>query len=176
MLYRRAQAPGKGFQGAWMFRLDYPDADKVSAYANEAMHWVVMHEVLTGTDKGLEPRSYATEEQLSLVLRRWQKALADKPAGLDYLALVNKLNALPEGWEDTIETVTVTNSIGNEVAVEKKAYEAYQLLKADLEKNDGVFVDLDSAYRSVEKQQAIELLTDFHTSEGGGWQLLSWGC
>ncbi len=76
-------------------------------------------------------------------------------AGIDYLALVNKLNPLPEGWEEALETVTVTNSVGDEVEVEKKAYEAYLLLKADLEENDGVYLELDSARRSVAAQQDI---------------------
>ena len=54
--------------------------------------------------------------------------------GIDYLALVNKLNPLPEGWEDALETVTITNSVGDEVEVEKNAYAAYLALKEDLEK------------------------------------------
>lgn len=74
---------------------------------------------------------------------------------IDYLALVNKLNPLPEGWEEALETVTVTNSVGDEVEVEKKAYDAYLLLKDDLEKNDGIYLELDSARRSVAAQQDI---------------------
>ena len=48
----------------------------------------------------------------------------------------------------------MTNSIGDEVEVEKKAYDAYLKLKEDLEK-ENIFVDLDSARRSVETQQEI---------------------
>ena len=75
-------------------------------------------------------------------------------AGIDYLALVNKTHELPAGWEDAIETVTITNSEDWDVEVETKAYDAYLELKADLE-GDDVYVDLDSAYRSVAKQQSI---------------------
>ena len=75
-------------------------------------------------------------------------------AGIDYMALVNKLNPLPDGWEDSLETVTMTNSVGDEVEVEKKAYDAYLQLKEALEA-EGVYVDLDSARRSVAKQQEI---------------------
>ena len=75
--------------------------------------------------------------------------------GIDYLALVNKLNPLPEGWEDALETVTITNSVGDEVEVEKKAYAAYLALKEDLEGNDGIYLELDSARRSVAAQQDI---------------------
>ncbi|MBQ7065056.1 MAG: M15 family metallopeptidase [Firmicutes bacterium] len=76
-------------------------------------------------------------------------------SGIDYMALVNKLNALPEGWEDALETVKLTNSVGDEVEVEKKAYDAYLLLKADLEKNEGIYLELDSARRSIAAQQDI---------------------
>ena len=76
-------------------------------------------------------------------------------AGTDYMALVNKLHPLPDGWEDALETVTITNSVGDEVEVEAKAYAAYELLKADLEKNDGIYVELDSARRSIAAQRDI---------------------
>ena len=76
-------------------------------------------------------------------------------SGIDYMALVNKLNPLPAGWEDALKTVTVVNSVGDEVEVEEKAYAAYVRLKADLEKNDGIFLELDSARRSVAAQQDI---------------------
>ena len=68
--------------------------------------------------------------------------------------MVNKLNPLPDGWEDALQTVHMTNSIGDDVEVEAKAYDAYLQLKADLEK-EGVYVDLDSARRSVADQQRI---------------------
>ena len=77
------------------------------------------------------------------------------PGQIDYLALVNKLNPLPEGWEDALETVTTTNSVGDEVEVEAKAYDAYLALKEDLEANDGIYLELDSARRSVAAQQDI---------------------
>ena len=75
--------------------------------------------------------------------------------GIDYMALVNKQNPLPEGWENALETVTVTNSLGDEVEVEKKAYEAYSQLKAYLEEKEGIYIELDSARRSVAAQQDI---------------------
>lgn len=76
MLYRSAQARGLGFQGLWMFPLAFPDADQVSDWASEAMHWAVMHKIIIGTDRGLEPKAFATDEQLSLVLERWQRVLS----------------------------------------------------------------------------------------------------
>ena len=77
------------------------------------------------------------------------------PADIDYLALVNKVSALPEGWEDALKTVTVTNSVNDAVTVEQKAYDAYLKLKDDLEKNDGIYLELDSAFRSVAQQEDI---------------------
>ena len=83
------------------------------------------------------------------------QAETNEQAGIDYLVLVNKLNPLPEGWEEALETVHTTNSMGDDVEVEAKAFEAYELLKADLEENDGIYVELDSARRSVAVQRDI---------------------
>ena len=74
--------------------------------------------------------------------------------GIDYLVLVNKENKLPDDWEEKLETVTVKNSLGDDVEVEKEAYDAYLKLKEALAAED-VHVDLDSARRSVEEQQRI---------------------
>ena len=76
-------------------------------------------------------------------------------SGIDYLALVNKLNPLPDGWEEALETVHITNSVGDDVEVEAEAYAAYELLRADLLENDGIEIELDSARRSVAAQQDI---------------------
>ncbi len=77
-----------------------------------------------------------------------------KSGSIDYMVLVNKTHKLPDDWEEKLETVHMTNSIGDDVEVEKKAYDAYLKLKADLEK-EGVYVALDSARRSVADQQRI---------------------
>ena len=74
--------------------------------------------------------------------------------GIDYLVLVNKENKLPDDWEEKLETVTVKNSLGDDVEVEKQAYDAYLKLKEALAAED-VYVDLDSARRSVSEQQRI---------------------
>ena len=78
----------------------------------------------------------------------------DSKKGIDYLVLVNKENKLPDDWEEKLETTVFYNTLGEDVEVEKEAYEAYLKLKADLEK-DGIYVDLDSARRSVAAQQDI---------------------
>ena len=75
--------------------------------------------------------------------------------GIDYMALVNKLHPLPDGWEDNLETVVLENSLGDEVEVEAKAYEAYEQLRKDLEENNGIYIELDSARRSIAAQQDI---------------------
>ena len=80
---------------------------------------------------------------------------------IDYMVLVNQNNPLPDGWEEALETTTITNSVGDEVYVENKAYEAYCALKEAVEKDlEGyekgeVRLELDSAYRSVASQQKI---------------------
>ncbi len=82
------------------------------------------------------------------------ESTVDEKQELDYLVLVNKQNKLPDYWEDTVEIVHTQNSLGDDVEVEKRSYDAYLELKSALEA-DGVFVDLDSAYRSVADQEDI---------------------
>ena len=82
----------------------------------------------------------------------------------DYLVLVNKENPLPENWEDELQLVSVTNSLGDEVLIETKAWDAYVKLRDSLSE-DGIFVDLDSAYRSVAEQKQI--VVDFMERYGG---------
>ena len=74
---------------------------------------------------------------------------------IDYLALVNKLNSLPEGWEDKLLCVTTLNSVGDTVEAERSAFQAYLALMADLAENDGIYLELDSARRSIAVQQDI---------------------
>ncbi len=81
-------------------------------------------------------------------------AACGKKESVDYLVLVNKENKLPDTWEENIKTVTIKNSLGDNVEVEEKAYEAYVKLRNMLS-SEGVRVDLDSARRSVEEQQRI---------------------
>ena len=80
---------------------------------------------------------------------------AQQTDGIDYLALVNRLNPFRDGWEKSLETVHITNSVGDDVEVEKKAYKAYEQLRADLEDNEKIYIELDSARRSVEAQKDI---------------------
>ncbi len=97
----------------------------------------------------------ATADEASKPASTSDEAMAD---GIDYMVLVNKTNALPQDWEEKLTTVHMTNSVGVDVEVEQKAYAAYLELKADLEK-ENIYVDLDSARRSVAEQQRI--MTEF---------------
>jgi D-alanyl-D-alanine carboxypeptidase len=89
-----------------------------------------------------------------------------KSDSIDYMALVNKTHALPDNWEKQLKTVHIKNSVGDDVEVEKKAYDAYLKLKADLKK-DKIEVDLDSARRSVAEQQRI--MDDFTKKYGADY-------
>ncbi len=73
ILYRYAQSKGQGFVGSWMFPLDYPDAGEVSAWADEAMHWMVMNGVITGNPDGtLAPKATATRAEVATMLMRFE--------------------------------------------------------------------------------------------------------
>ena len=71
-----------------------------------------------------------------------------------YMTLVNKTHKLPDNWTDMIELATGKNSMGEEYQVEKVTLEHYEALrKALLE--EGVDIELDSTYRTVEEQQDL---------------------
>ncbi len=71
----------------------------------------------------------------------------------DYLVLVNEDNRLPDGFENTIELVSVENAVGDQYQIEKKTYEAFLRLREDLLENDGIQTELISIYRTVKQQQ-----------------------
>ena len=72
ILYRYALSKGQGFTGEWMFLLDFPDAANVSDWADEAMHWMVMNEVINGMDGKLNPKGDATRAQVATMLMRYE--------------------------------------------------------------------------------------------------------
>ena len=82
MIYRYAQTLGKGYQDAWMFNLDYPDAAEISPWADEAMHYAVMNGILAGSEKGLFPKGTLSAEELPAILEQFQKAVIGTDADL----------------------------------------------------------------------------------------------
>lgn len=130
----------------------------VDATGNETIADAVSEEAGTATDAAKE-----TSEQA--------QAKGDDTEGTtkktkDYLVLVNNDNELPDDWEATVDLIEVPNPMGEKgsgpIPVERKAYDAFVALQKDLKENDGVDIELDSAYRSVEKQQQVwdEFLAD----------------
>ena len=110
MFYRCAQSLGQGFRGLWMVPLDYPDAAEISPWADEAMHWVLVRGILTGTEKGLEPKAPAAADQLESVLARWRKAVPmgvgiahEEEFGGAYILLpIDEFNAMNFTYGDSL--------------------------------------------------------------------------
>ncbi len=71
ILYRYAQTKGKGFTGAWMFLLNFPDAAEVSDWADEAMHWMVMNGVIQGKSGKLVPQGGASRAEAATMIQRF---------------------------------------------------------------------------------------------------------
>lgn len=90
-------------------------------------------------------------------------ACSKRPETGVYLTLVNKTHQLPDNWESKIQLDTVKNSLDEELQIEHQTYEQFQLLRNELLKQ-GVQIELDSIYRSVEDQQE---LWDYFTEEYG---------
>ena len=91
---------------------------------------------------------------------------ADDDYNIDYLVLVNKEHLLPSDWEENLRLAKEVNTVGDEVSVEIKAYEAYLKLKEALAE-EGIHVEMDSAYRSVAEQQKI--IDDFTEKYGADY-------
>lgn len=72
----------------------------------------------------------------------------------DYMILINSENKIPAGFVDTVALVEVENAEGDRFFVEKKTYEAFLKLQADVLENDGLHIELLNSYRTLEKQQA----------------------
>ncbi len=71
-----------------------------------------------------------------------------------YLTLVNPTHRLPDGWLDQIELVKTENSLREEYLVEKETLSHFRDLRNEL-LEEGIDIEIDSAYRSVEEQQEI---------------------
>ena len=99
-----------------------------------------------------------------------EEELAEDDEGLspdiDYLIIVDSSHLLPDDWPDRVKLVTTVNSVGDEVRTEEAAYRAYLKMKDALEK-EGIHVELDSAYRTVEEQQQI--IDDFTEKYGSAY-------
>lgn len=75
ILYRYAQKKGMGFSGSWSFPLTFDDADAVSEYADEAMHWCIMKKIINGSNNKLDPQGNATRAQAAAILHRFSELM-----------------------------------------------------------------------------------------------------
>ena len=71
-----------------------------------------------------------------------------------YLTLVNKTHQIPDDWTETIHLVTSDNYAGETFELEQETLAHYEALKSKMQE-EGIQIELESAYRSVEKQQAV---------------------
>lgn len=93
MLYRFAQAAGQGFQGMWMFYLNYADASEISDWASEAVHWLVMKGAMPGVEgddpvERLAPQGYIGINELPVWFRQLDDALATVLTSGDYVLTI----------------------------------------------------------------------------------------
>ena len=84
----------------------------------------------------------------------------------DYMVLVNQLNALPEDWYETLDIVRTKNRYKEELELEKETCLAYRKLQGNLEQ-DGIYIELESALRSIAVQQ--EIMDEFTAEYGAAY-------
>ena len=76
----------------------------------------------------------------------------------DYLILVNKEHKLPDDYLSRVNLINVTNNIETDdrtFLIEKATYEYFVQLREKLLKDNNITIELDSVYRSVQRQQEI---------------------
>ena len=71
-----------------------------------------------------------------------------------YLVLVNKDHELPEDWEDKVQIDVVANALGEKSRIEHETCGAFLSLRKEL-MDQGLQIELDSVYRSVEEQEDL---------------------
>lgn len=52
---------------------DYPDQNKISKYAVTPVRWALTHQVISGTNKGIEPKGTATRAQIAVILKAYDE-------------------------------------------------------------------------------------------------------
>ena len=74
-----------------------------------------------------------------------------------YLVLVNKTHKLPDNWLKNIAFAEGKNSVDKDdiFLVEKETYEHFIALRDELLVEEGIDIELDSTYRSVEQQEEL---------------------
>lgn len=73
---------------------------------------------------------------------------------MNYSTLINKSNLIDDSYYENLELIECKDILGEIIKVEKMTYKKYLELKDYLETKN-IFVELISAYRSIEKQQEI---------------------
>ena len=85
---------------------------------------------------------------------------------MDYSILVNKSNPIANSYFDNLSLVDCLDIDGNKISVEKTAYNMYINLSAYL-KTKNIFIEIASAYRSIEEQQ--EIIDEFTKKYGADY-------
>lgn len=73
---------------------------------------------------------------------------------MNYAIVVNKDHKIKNNYLKKVHLVTAKNILGEDILIEERTYQAYKELKAFLETKN-ISIGIDSAYRSLEKQQEI---------------------
>ena len=72
----------------------------------------------------------------------------------DYLVVLNKENLIDESYYENVELVNCVDVFNKLTKLEKETYKAFLALRSFL-KTKNINIELDSCYRSIEKQQQI---------------------
>ena len=128
MLYRYARADGYDTSYEEAKLLDFPDAGKVSEYAQVAMAWAVTHGVLAGSDGYLNPKGYATRAETAQIFYNSDEVLSTKvdDPTLDRVWVVDE-----PGHYETVERLELVEVTVGEVGHWEEAFRTHWVWKCN---------------------------------------------
>ena len=86
-----------------------------------------------------------------------KEPVESKEEKFDYLLLVNKEYKIPDDYLSKVDLIVVENFLRKKRnhTIENMTYQYFRELKNNLQEEDNITIELDSVYRSVERQQEI---------------------
>ena len=113
----------------------YPDYGQISNYAKTSMAWALDKGILSGTNKGIEPKGTANRAQMAVIMKAFCENVENKPdtpeddSGSHSVPSVNPV--LPDGDETDVEEIDEHRDYPHPAPIHKDGNESWILPEDD---------------------------------------------
>lgn len=155
---------------AFVWSKGFAKDDSESLSWNEYVKSSVSEERAAKRDNNLVAASKETKDLIREANADREEAarIEEETANLDiakYLVVVSDASPITQEYiDENFKVIDVMNDRGQEKQLEERTWYYYRRLRKYLEKEEGIIIDLDSGYRSIQGQQDI---IDEFTAEHG---------